>query len=77
MCIPIVYSSGVSDYVASVLFCWECPLLINSLDSLIMAHIQMMYIQIPIVSMNLGRVYWGFCYWVFLDEYVQSYPFPL
>lgn len=56
MCIPIVYSSGVSDYVASVLFCWECPLLINSLDSLIMAYIQMMYTQIPIVSMNLGRV---------------------
>lgn len=48
MCIPIVYSSSVSDYVASVLFCWECPLLINSLDSWIMAHIQMMYIQIQL-----------------------------
>lgn len=56
MCVAIVYSSGVSDYVASVLFCWECPLLINSLDSLIMACIQMMYIQIPIVSTNLDRI---------------------
>lgn len=56
MFISIVYSSSVSDYVAAVLFCCTCSLLINSLDSLLMAYIQMMYLQILVVSMNHEKI---------------------
>lgn len=56
MFISIIYSSSVSGYITAILFCYKCSLLINSLDSLLMAYIQMIYIQILVVSMNLEKL---------------------